>query len=202
MLGSDPGTAIAVESDAAVRRRTLRRRVARILLAVACAGALFQDMRSCVKVDNKGYCFGHLTLGYVTEFGSAYCYASWATAPRPAGKVKSDVDIFDMCGFAPGLSHFFGGETWSSPDELGCDAYFPIATLWLVSGALLIVSLIRHRRRWRSGPPSCLRCGYNLTGNTSGRCPECGTDVPLTAPRLEPENCPAATPARSDDGAA
>lgn len=23
----------------------------------------------------------------------------------------------------------------------------------------------------------CIRCGYNLTGNMSGRCPECGTDV-------------------------
>ncbi|MBI5764999.1 MAG: hypothetical protein HZA51_15895 [Planctomycetes bacterium] len=24
---------------------------------------------------------------------------------------------------------------------------------------------------------SCQSCGYNLTGNVSGRCPECGTDV-------------------------
>jgi hypothetical protein len=24
----------------------------------------------------------------------------------------------------------------------------------------------------------CLACGYNLTGNTSGTCPECGTPVP------------------------
>jgi hypothetical protein len=25
--------------------------------------------------------------------------------------------------------------------------------------------------------PTCQRCGYNLTGNTIGKCPECGTDV-------------------------
>jgi hypothetical protein len=25
---------------------------------------------------------------------------------------------------------------------------------------------------------ACLRCGYDLTGNTSGICPECGQDVP------------------------
>jgi hypothetical protein len=25
--------------------------------------------------------------------------------------------------------------------------------------------------------PSCHRCGYDLTGNTSGTCPECGTPV-------------------------
>ena len=33
--------------------------------------------------------------------------------------------------------------------------------------------------RWFYGPthyaPFCTRCGYDLTGNTSGRCPECGT---------------------------
>ena len=29
-----------------------------------------------------------------------------------------------------------------------------------------------RRRRRRTG--SCARCGYNLTGNVSGTCPECG----------------------------
>jgi uncharacterized RDD family membrane protein YckC len=24
----------------------------------------------------------------------------------------------------------------------------------------------------------CMKCGYDLTGNVSGRCPECGTDIP------------------------
>lgn len=33
--------------------------------------------------------------------------------------------------------------------------------------------LCRWRRR-RKG--LCLKCGYNLTGNVSGMCPECGTD--------------------------
>lgn len=34
--------------------------------------------------------------------------------------------------------------------------------------------LRRHRRR-RHG--MCLKCGYNLTGNESGVCPECGTTI-------------------------
>ena len=29
--------------------------------------------------------------------------------------------------------------------------------------------------RRRHGPDSCQQCGYDLTGNVSGRCPECGT---------------------------
>jgi hypothetical protein len=32
---------------------------------------------------------------------------------------------------------------------------------------------IRRYRRCKQG--QCLVCGYNLTGNVSGRCPECGT---------------------------
>ena len=34
---------------------------------------------------------------------------------------------------------------------------------------------------WRNRPPpkgSCPGCGYNLTGNESGKCPECSTPVP------------------------
>jgi len=35
--------------------------------------------------------------------------------------------------------------------------------------------LRRYRRRRKRG--LCVRCGYNLTGNVSGVCPECGTPV-------------------------
>ena len=35
----------------------------------------------------------------------------------------------------------------------------------------------------------CRQCGYDLTGNISGRCPECGREVPLALPiaRAEPK---------------
>lgn len=39
----------------------------------------------------------------------------------------------------------------------------------------LVRGSVRLRRRRRQG--LCLACGYNLTGNTSGRCPECGREV-------------------------
>jgi len=32
--------------------------------------------------------------------------------------------------------------------------------------------------RRRTRPGHCQQCGYNLTGNTSGICPECGTPIP------------------------
>ncbi len=40
---------------------------------------------------------------------------------------------------------------------------------------------IYRRLRWRtieSTAPLCLKCDYNLTGNVSGICPECGEPVP------------------------
>ena len=39
----------------------------------------------------------------------------------------------------------------------------------------VVVSADRETRRRRRG--ECGRCGYDLTGNTSGVCPECGTSV-------------------------
>src|ERR1700712_24750 len=43
-----------------------------------------------------------------------------------------------------------------------CFALFPI--LWLIT-----------RLRRQSTGAGCAQCGYDLTGNASGKCPECGT---------------------------
>jgi len=42
---------------------------------------------------------------------------------------------------------------------------------------LLIVRGVRRRRKW-AAHGCCMGCGYSLTGNTSGGCPECGSPVP------------------------
>jgi hypothetical protein len=50
------------------------------------------------------------------------------------------------------------------------------------SGACLLGALIglavgrraQRRREERQAKGLCVNCGYNLTGNVSGRCPECG----------------------------
>jgi hypothetical protein len=39
-------------------------------------------------------------------------------------------------------------------------------------------STLRRGSRWRNW--CCKSCGYDLTGNVSGICPECGTPVPKT----------------------
>lgn len=57
------------------------------------------------------------------------------------------------------------------------------APLWLVcpviaaTCALLAYLDRRSRRRHRISSGCCIRCGYNLTGNVSGVCPECGERI-------------------------
>ena len=54
--------------------------------------------------------------------------------------------------------------------------YFVVAPLI----ALILSSRVYLRLRWEvfKGPwTRCENCGYNLTGNESGVCPECGSEV-------------------------
>ena len=45
-----------------------------------------------------------------------------------------------------------------------------------VTLAALLAALIAARPR-KPGPGHCRKCGYDLTGNVSGKCPECGEVV-------------------------
>jgi hypothetical protein len=55
-------------------------------------------------------------------------------------------------------------ETLVIPGWFGITLFAAIPTVWFW----------RKRKGKRGG---CLNCGYNLTGNVSGVCPECGTPV-------------------------
>ena len=48
---------------------------------------------------------------------------------------------------------------------LGAGIVWVVGSLWMV---------IRVRR---PSPSHCRKCRYDLTGNTSGRCPECGQEI-------------------------
>lgn len=59
-----------------------------------------------------------------------------------------------------------------------------VIVLVVMTGALALFVLLMiwrdgYARGWRSArstPPKCLRCGYNLSGLTQCRCPECGSE--------------------------
>ncbi len=47
---------------------------------------------------------------------------------------------------------------------------------WVVTATGAVMPVVRYRRRRRQPAPGlCTHCGYDLTGNASGACPECGT---------------------------
>ena len=53
-----------------------------------------------------------------------------------------------------------------------------IVPLWaLIVLAALPTALLWWLDRRRIPPGHCRKCGYNLTGNVSGRCPECGERI-------------------------
>lgn len=45
------------------------------------------------------------------------------------------------------------------------------------AGTMVVQDRYRNNLVFTGGHRPCRACGYDLTGNQSGRCPECGTDV-------------------------
>ena len=72
---------------------------------------------------------------------------------------------------------------WHADGPWGDGGQLMVFPAWILLVATLIlpvVGIVRWRRRARRrGRSLCIECGYNLTANTSGVCPECGT--PTTA---------------------
>jgi hypothetical protein len=61
---------------------------------------------------------------------------------------------------------------------------------WLVLSIVAVptgLAWILDRRR-RVPPGGCTNCGYDLTGNVSGRCPECGHQVPPRSAAMQGTN--------------
>lgn len=62
--------------------------------------------------------------------------------------------------------------------EIGFDIWLPVLLLATAPTWFLIrysIGPLRRNRRSKLG--LCLNCGYDLTGNVSGVCPECGSEV-------------------------
>jgi hypothetical protein len=79
--------------------------------------------------------------------------------------------LFVVMIVASGIRGYFIFRGTLAPG-LAIVAAFSIAYFWTRS--------IYDHLRWRKGGRDylcCLKCGYNLTGNVSGICPECGTAI-------------------------
>lgn len=74
----------------------------------------------------------------------------------------------------------------------GYELWFPVwmPTLAFATFPLIVLfrGPLRRRRRLRRG--RCTSCGYDLTGNESGICPECGTETHVQADGCRPHDVP------------
>jgi len=68
-----------------------------------------------------------------------------------------------------GLQYALAGRTWTNGFKF--PLIYPFA-------AVAIPTLLVWRFWPKPIKPGHCRCGYNLTGNTSGVCPECGFEMP------------------------
>ena len=111
---------------------------------------------------------------------SAHCKAGWIESEL-INNVGGGIDSWHPQGWLGGVC-----EVAKDSDGFFYAARFPfwepvlILSLWPVWH---VVNLVRSRNR-ASHFLLCSQCGYNLTGNTSGTCPECSQ--PIEPPALSP----------------
>lgn len=119
---------------------------------------------------NVWIAFGECSID--VEYTEWYCPAVDLTYLRLQ---LGDTDVPDLSWWWREFDHF--------PPESEQDTGYlhVVVPVWWCGLPFVVVAipttiwLWRSRRRIRFG--HCPRCGYNLTGNTSGRCPECGQEV-------------------------
>lgn len=72
----------------------------------------------------------------------------------------------------------------------GAEVVIPYYALALLFSILPALWLMRRKHP----PGTCQACGYNLTGNVSGKCPECGAPLRTMGSRGEPALRPQSKP--------
>ncbi len=110
----------------------------------------------------------------VAEVSTQVKAAGWHQFAAVGGIIAAGVCgglLSDMLAdVIPGLGHGFWWTVFIGAAAMGVPA-----ASWMRTSR-------RARRLLRShlirlGIPICLDCGYDLTGNVSGRCPECGAEL-------------------------
>ncbi len=122
------------------------------------------------------------------RFPTAEAREKAAQAVALRGRATVAIAIRFLLGFALLLAFGYAIARLLTSISIARLVAMPI-TMLLCSAALLVVfvwAMWPERKRLRRffreelckcGLPTCLGCGYNLTGNTSGVCPECGTEI-------------------------
>ena len=63
-------------------------------------------------------------------------------------------------------------------EEVGRVVWIRSDPLWMPLLAAMVPTFLAWRKLRQDYPPGhCRKCGYNLTGNVSGKCSECGAET-------------------------
>jgi len=101
----------------------------------------------------------------------------WVRFPASALLIQPGLKI-DWLAWTPPVSRGWGGHGFRPPSwqsRMFSSFDLPLWMPFLIIATLTIFLWFRARRR--HPPGHCGSCGYNLTSNESGRCPECGNAV-------------------------
>ena len=187
------------EYNIRVRRRLFG--VAAALSLVLCVGAVLLWSRSYQHIltlsfertPGRWYCAtssnGHITWEFrfcADPFPADRTAAGLRFNREDLGPDSAFVDDWPrgygpyFVGFGIGSWATGGGPTDEPNETYHCRGIrTPDWAIVLLCAVLPITWMATRRRASRcSTAQRCLSCGYNLTGNTSGICPECGRPVP------------------------
>ena len=113
-------------------------------------------------------------IGWFTNHGAYYVQLGWGridfnyiTDPRVRKARAGRVVWRQLCG-----PHEW---TWWPRCKTGSTALTLRAPLWIPLAIVMLPTAFLWYRDRRPPPGHCQHCGYDLTGNISGVCPECGT---------------------------
>ncbi len=114
-----------------------------------------------------GFAFPGTLFGLKATFGTLFI-GTW----NEPGLQLLHTDLRVLLGSAPPIWSWWHFGWDSSIPAVQCPIWFLFLLLALPTGYLFWSD---HRKRGKPG--HCAACGYDLTGNTSGTCPECGAET-------------------------
>ena len=127
------------------------------------------------------------TKRFTLQLADGIVAASWPSAPQ-ATAPSVIVHLHDTFYLKPrsivgprsfGLILPFFGISAPISVRVVSFVFIPLWLPLLLTLLVILILVVRNRRRIPVG--HCTRCRYDLTGNTSGVCPECGMPLPSTA---------------------